>query len=134
MKAFLIVFLTMIASGAGNKSTAKIAIPTPAPVQTEVSTQEMLAESAEPTEEVAEEVENEEEPTLEEKYQHNEERKEQPEGTEDVWYDVPECEEHDFATSEYCDGDGYGIEYLCNRCGYSYTEPITEEQFMEGLE
>lgn len=76
----------------------------------------------------------ENEPTLEEKYQHNVNRASQPEDEEDVWYDVPECTEHEFTVSEYCDGDGYGIEYICNRCGYSYTEPITEEQFMEGLD
>lgn len=78
--------------------------------------------------------EEENEPTLEEKYQHNANRANQTEDEEDVWYDVPECTEHEFTVSEYCDGDGYGIEYICNRCGYSYTEPITEEQFMEGLD
>ena len=78
--------------------------------------------------------EEENEPTLEEKYQHNANRANQTEDEEDVWYDVPECTEHEFTVSEYCDGDGYGIEYICNKCGYSYTESISEEQFMEGLD
>ena len=57
-----------------------------------------------------------EEPTLEEKYQHNANRGNQSED------------------EEYCDGDGFGIEYVCNKCGYSYTVPISEEEFMEGLD
>lgn len=73
------------------------------------------------------------EPTLDEKYNHNQNREDQSENEEDVWYDVPECTEHDFTITEYSDGDGCGIEYICKKCGYSYTEPITEEQFMESL-
>lgn len=78
-------------------------------------------------------VEVDEELTLDEKYNHNQNRENQSDNEEDIWYDVPRCEDHDFTVTEYSDGGGYGVEYICNKCGYSYTEPITEEQFMESL-
>lgn len=140
MNAFIILLSLLIGASGSLKTPEKTeSVQEVAYSYSEEETQTPIVDT-EPQEDYSEndevtvpETDVEEEMTLEEKYQHNQERQNQ-EDEEDVWYDVPECEVHDFTVSEYSDGDGYGIEYICNKCGYSYTEPITEEEFLKDIE
>ena len=57
--------------------------------------------------------------SLEEKYLHNQNRDDSTDD-DNILYYVPYCNdgEHDFEIIKYADPDGYGIEYLCKKCGY----------------
>lgn len=67
---------------------------------------------------------------MEEKYLHNQNRDDSTDD-DNILYYVPYCKdgEHDFEIIKYADPDGYGIEYLCKKCGYDYVEEISEEEF-----
>lgn len=64
--------------------------------------------------------------TLEEKYEHNQNKEDylEDDGENVIWYDVPYCDNHDY---EVIDSDTETL-YICKKCGYSefYEKNIEE--------
>ena len=94
-------------------------------VSSEAVTQSNESQNYDTTDESSDENYEDDSMTLEEKYEHNQNKEDylEDDGENVIWYDVPYCDNHDY---EVIDSDTETL-YICKKCGYSeFYEKNTE--------
>lgn len=112
-KVLTLFFTSLLSLSTATGTTTAQAVESP-------QVYEESADYSETPEYTEEDANEEDSMTIEEKYEHNQNKEDylEDDGETLIWYDVPYCDDHDFEVL----GDETEIMYICKKCGYSYSE------------